>query len=299
MVKVRVPATTANMGAGFDALGAALKIYNYVCAEEISSGLEIIIKDEQTRTLVPTDERNLVYKTMKFLFSEARIEMPPVRIIQENNIPVTRGLGSSSASIVGGLVCANELAGRPFSKKELITLAARLEGHSDNSTSAFCGGFNVSVAQDNKIFYYTHKIDEELKFLVMIPDFQVKTREARNALPEKYSSGDVRYNISRSALFAASMMSGEYANLSVALGDKIHEPYRAKFICGYSSICEKAKELGALGTYISGSGPTLISLVLKEKSENLFKNMSEFVKKEHPEWCVLLTDADNSGAQII
>ncbi len=240
MIKVRVPATTANMGAGFDATGAALTLYNYVAAEIIPEGLEIIIDDEASGKIVPKDERNLVYKTMKHLFDKAGKKMPPLRIVQQNNIPVTRGLGSSSACIVGGLILANELAQRPFTKNELITMAARLEGHSDNSTSAFCGGFNVSLFENDEIFYHTHKIGEKLKFLVMIPDFQVRTKEARGVLPQKYSSDDIRFNISRSALFASFMCSGEYENLGCAFGDKIHEPYRAKFIDAYSDICKKA-----------------------------------------------------------
>lgn len=299
MVKVRVPATTANMGAGFDCLGAALSLYNYTEAEIIDDGLEIIIKNNNSRNTIPTDETNLVYKTMKYLFNKANKKIPPLKITQENNIPVTRGLGSSSASIVGALICANKMLGGIFSKNELLLTAAKLEGHSDNSTSAFLGGFNISVIENGNIFYDTHKITDDLKFLVVIPDFQVMTSKARNVLPPLYSIEDAKYNISRAAMFSTLMATGSYDMLRYGMGDKIHEPYRSKFIDGYELVVKKAEEAGTLGTYISGSGPTLVSLVKGKNANEAKKIMSEFLNESYPKWQVLLLNADNEGAVII
>ena len=297
-VKVRVPATTANMGAGFDSLGAAIKLYNYVEAEETDSGLLIEYTDKASAFL-PTDEKNLVYKSMKHLFDAADYRIGGLKLRLENNIPVTRGLGSSSACIVGGLMAANEISGKPFSKRELMCMAAKLEGHSDNSTPAFVGGFTVSVYENEDIFYYSHPIGNDLKFVLLIPDYAVTTKKARGTLPVQYSLKDVSFNISHAALTVAAIISGDYENLLCAVDDRIHEPYRKTFIEGYQKIHNRLKSYGALGTYISGSGPTMISLVEGDDAESFIADMKEYMKKSHPTWQIMLAEADNEGAKLI
>ena len=297
-VKVKVPATTANMGAGFDSLGTALKLYNYVEAEETDGGLLIEYTDKASAFL-PTDEKNLVYKSMKYLFDAADYRIDGLKLRLENNIPVTRGLGSSSACIVGGLIAANELSGKPFSQRELMCMAAKLEGHSDNSTPAFVGGFTVSVYENEDIFYYSHPIGNDLKFVLLIPDYAVTTKKARGTLPGQYPIRDVKFNISHAALTVAAMISGDYENLLCAVDDRIHEPYRKTFIEGYQKIHNRLKSYGALGTYISGSGPTMISLVEGEDAEGFMADMQEYMKKSHPAWQIMLAEADNEGAKLI
>lgn len=297
-VKVRAPATTANLGAGFDSLGAALKLYNYVEAEETDSGLFIEYTDPASAFL-PTDEKNLVYKSMKYLFDAAGYRSCGLKLRLENNIPVTRGLGSSSACIVGGLIAANELCGKPFSKRELMCMAAKLEGHSDNSTAALAGGFTISVYENEDIFYYSHPVGEDLKFVLLIPDYAVTTKKARGTLPGQYSLRDVSFNISHAALTVAAILSGEYENLLCAVDDRIHEPYRKTFIEGYQKIHNRLKSYGALGTYISGSGPTMISLVEGDDAEGFMADMQEYMKKSHPTWQIMLAEVDNEGAKLL
>ncbi|MBR4874352.1 MAG: homoserine kinase [Clostridia bacterium] len=298
-VKVRVPGTSANIGPGFDSLGLALTIYNYIEAEETESGLEIEILDAETKEFLPTDEKNLVYKAMKYLFEKADYNPKGLKLTLKSEVPVTRGLGSSSACIVGGLVCANELCGNKFSRRELMAMATKLEGHSDNVCAAMTGGFTVSVFNKEEIFYYSHKMKDDLKFVVLIPDYAVTTQKARNTLPGYYPKRDVAFNISHASLLVASIVSGDYENILCAMDDRIHEPYRKVFIDGYNKIYNKLKSYGSLGTYISGSGPTLISVVEADDAEFLYEDISEYMKKLYPAWTVMLLEADNEGAKII
>lgn len=298
-VKVRVPGTSANIGPGFDSLGLALTVYNYIEAEETESGLEIVVLDAKTKEFLPTDEKNLVYKSMKYLFDKAGCSPKGLKLTLNNEIPVTRGLGSSSACIVGGLTCANVLSGKPFSSREIMAMATKLEGHSDNVCAAVCGGFTVSVFQKDEIFYHSHKMGDGLKFLALIPDYAVITQKARNTLPGYYPRRDVSFNISHASLVVASVISGNYENLLCAMDDRVHEPYRRVFIDGYQKIYNKLKSYGSLGTYISGSGPTLVSVVEADDAELFFEDMSEYMQKAHPAWTVKLLDADNEGVKVI
>ncbi len=298
-VKVRVPGSSANMGPGFDSLGLALSIYNYIEATETEAGLEIEILDAETKEFLPTDEKNLVYKSMKYLFDKVGYQPKGLKLVLKSEVPVTRGLGSSSACIVGGLMCANELARAKLSKRQIVEMATAIEGHSDNVCAACVGGFTVSVYNKEEIFYYSHKIQGDLKFLVLIPDYAVTTQKARNTLPGYYPRREVAFNISHASLMVASMVSGNYENLLCAIDDKVHEPYRKVFIDGYQKIYNKLKSYGALGTYISGSGPTLVSVVEADDAEFFLEDITEYMSKTHPTWTIKLLDVDNEGVKII
>lgn len=298
-IKVRVPGSSANMGPGFDSLGLALTIYNYIEVEETQEGLVIEIKDAETKEFLPTDEKNLVYKSMKYLFEKADYTPKGLKLTLTSEVPVTRGLGSSSACIIGGLVAANELCGKKFSPREIMTMATKIEGHSDNVCAAYLGGFTVSVFDKDEVFYYSHKIKEDLKCLVLIPDYAVTTQKARNTLPGYYPKRDVAFNISHAALLVASMVSGNYDNLLCAIDDRVHEPYRKTFIEGYQKLYNKLKSYGALGTFISGSGPTLASIIEADDAESFLEDIREYTDKAFPTWSVKLLDIDNEGAKII
>ena len=298
-VKVRVPGSSANLGPGFDSLGLALSIYNYIEAEETAGGLEIEILDAETKEFLPTDEKNLVYKSMKCLFEKAGYTPKGLKLTLKSEVPVTRGLGSSSACIIGGLVAANELLGKKFSSREIITMATKIEGHPDNVCSAYLGGFTVSVFDKEEVFYYSHKIEGDLKCLVLIPDYAVTTQKARNTLPGYYPKRDVAYNIAHASLLVASMVSGNYGNLLCAIDDRVHEPYRKIFIDGYQKLYNKLKSYGALGTFISGSGPTLASIIEADDAESFLEDIKEYTDKAFPTWSVKLLDIDNEGAKVI
>lgn len=197
MIKIQVPATSANLGPGFDSLGLALKLYNRVLMEEYD-GIDISTSDGSS---VPTDENNLIYKSAKFLFELCGHSFHGLKLVQENNIPMTRGLGSSSACIVAGLVGANTLLKNPLSKDDLVNLAARLEGHPDNSTPAILGGLVTAVFDGNRVYSVKVPISGRLKFAAFIPNFELKTEVARAALPKEIPHFDDLLNFGSGNIF--------------------------------------------------------------------------------------------------
>jgi len=268
MIKIRVPATSANMGPGFDSLGVALTLYNYITIEESGCGLEINILD-QSKKFLPTDEHNLVYRSMKAVFDKIGYVPHGLKITMENNIPSNRGLGSSSAAIVGGLYGANALMGSPLSMDELLKMAIKIEGHADNVTPAVTGGFTVSVLQKGEHHYVRHKLKDDLCFAAIIPDFPLATKKARSILPRMVSYRDAVYNTGHSALLAASLISGDYSHIRVAVGDRLHQYYRKSLIPSMDEIFNICYRHKALGVYLSGAGPTLMAIIRKSDKDFL------------------------------
>ncbi|MGL4361820.1 MAG: homoserine kinase [Cellulosilyticaceae bacterium] len=294
MIKVKVPATTANMGPGFDSIGMALQMYNIVYAEEISEGLEIII--ENGNVGIPTDETNLIYKTICHFYDVIKRDVPGIRIIQKDTIPHTRGLGSSAACIVAGLHIANALSRSFFSKEELVQMAAQLEGHPDNTTPAILGGMTVGAMNEEDMKYVKINVAENIHFAVMIPNFTLATEKAREVIPEQISLKDGVFNASRAALLTASMITGDIENLAMAMEDRFHEPYREQLIPNMRQIFEHANKCGAKGSFLSGAGPTLIAVVKNVVSFR--REMVGFLDTLDVEWQVQMLQADQSGAKV-
>ncbi|MEI3579470.1 MAG: homoserine kinase [Acutalibacteraceae bacterium] len=295
MICVKVPATSANFGAGFDSLGAALNYYNLIEMEEYS-GCRIEILDD---TAVPTDESNLVYQTARALYEHCGRPFPGLHIRQRNRIPTARGLGSSSACIAGGLLGANELLGRPCTLDELVDLAAAMEGHPDNSTPALLGGFVAAAMENGHVYYARCPVPEGLGFVAVIPDFELKTADARRALPDSYVRADAVYNLSRSALMALSMAQGRLENLKIAAGDRLHQPYRLRLIPGAEEVFDFFDRQGAYASYISGAGSTLMALVDAARQEEFCRETEAFLKEAgHLGWKVLGLRA-GEGARVI
>ncbi len=297
MIKVRVPATSANMGSGFDSLGLALSLYNYVSIEKISTPTEIKIIGEG-EDFLPKSTDNLIYKCVKRVFDLAGEDMVNIRLVMENNIPITRGLGSSSASIVGGVFAANALLNEPFSRDKLLLLAAEIEGHGDNVTPAVFGGFCVNVPSKNKINYISTPVQGDLEFAVFMPDFFLQTKKSRAALPEKVLHRDAVFNLGRSALLTASIISGKYENIRVAMGDRLHQDYRKKFIPGMSEIFDLCYNNKALGVYLSGAGPAIIGM-LNGRSSVFSERVEPVLNKKMKNWHLKILSADNEGAVIL
>ena len=297
MIHIKTPATSANMGPGFDSLGVALTLYNELWVEEIPSGLEIIVKRKQAIE-IPEDETNLIYQTMAVFFKKAGQKIPGLRLIQEDNIPMVRGLGSSAACIVGGLLAANALCGGRASIEELAQIAAQIEGHPDNTTPAFFGSMVVGAQDENKMGYVKLDVPKDLVFATMIPDFPVSTHDARNVLPKEYSRADMVFNASRTALFVASICSGKYENLPMAMEDCVHQPYRKKLIPDMDNIFQAAKDNGALASYLSGAGSTLMSIVQESNVALFEENMKQYLKSIPHNWKLALLRPDTNGAQI-
>ena len=298
MMHIKVPATSANMGPGFDSIGIALELYNHLWFEEIEEGVEIIVKRKQ-EIEIPTDKNNLIYKTMVDFFAQTGNVMPGVRLIQEDYIPMVRGLGSSAACIVAGLLAANHLSGRHYCREQLAQIATKIEGHPDNSNPAFFGSMVVGALDQNETRYVRLDLPKELVFAIMVPDFPVSTEASRKVLPDRYTKKDAVFNASRAALLVASMYTGKYENLSMAMQDRIHQPYRNQLIPNMDRIFKAAKNYGALATYLSGAGSTLMAVLTEEKAEEFQQKMKAYLKAIPNEWELTLLKPDTKGAQLI
>lgn len=295
MFKIQIPATSANLGAGFDALGLALTFYNYVEMEE-SDKIDIASSDGLD---IPTDEKNLIYISAKDLFNVCGKRLEGLKLRQTNSIPMARGLGSSSACIIAGLVGANKMLGDPLTKDDLVDLSAQIEGHPDNTAPALLGGIVTAVFDGRKVHWVKQEVFTKLKFIAIIPDFELKTEQARACLPKEIAHKDAVYNLSRAALFSASLLTGKFENLKTAVDDRLHQPYRMELIPHCKDVFDIAYTHGAYGAYISGAGPTIMAIV--DENNTYFAGKMKFSLDNAGlnGWQVHEFRIDNEGTKII
>lgn len=283
---VKVPATTANLGAGFDSLGLALSLYN-------KTTLTI-----EESTNVGFDKDNLIYTSFLHFFRLIRKPVPYIQLKQYDDIPQSRGLGSSAACIVTGLQLANLVSESGFTKSQLLNIATTIEGHPDNVAPAIMGGLIANAVDSSKenakVFYSKTNIPIKLAFAVFSPTFSLETHTSRGVLPNSYSRSDTIFNISRASLFVSSMINGHFENLDIATQDCIHQPYRLDMIPGMSDIFKISKKNGSLATFLSGAGPSCLS-ILKVSEAIEFKKNVEKKLKEHEDWSLQILNADNKG----
>ncbi len=296
MVTVRVPASTANIGPGFDCLGIALNLYNTAEFELTDGGLQIDIKD--SATYIPVNENNYVYVGFKKVFDEAGKKFDGVHISLKSDIPVTRGLGSSSASIVLGLMGANKILNDRFTPEEILYMAYEIEGHPDNVAPALFGGFTVAVPERRRIVCTKTDVPADLTFAAMIPDFYFATKKSRGMLPKYVPLRSASYNVAHAALLTSAFSNGNYELLRTAVRDRLHQKYRFSKIRSGEYIIRSAKRYGALCGYLSGAGPTIIAVVDKE-SELFKEQMNNLIKANLSGWSLKLLKADNDGAVYI
>lgn len=295
MITLQIPATSANLGAGFDSLGLALSMYNQVEMEEYD-GISIQSTDD---VAVPQDETNLIYTSAKRIYDLCGKPFKGLKIVQTNRIPMTRGLGSSSACIIAGILGANHMLGNPFTPDDLVNMAAYIEGHPDNTTPALMGGIVTAVFDTQKVYWVKQEVDSHLKFVAMIPDFELSTELARKRLPAQVSHKDAVFNLSRAALFSASLLSGKYENLKVATCDRLHQPYRKDLIKGYADVVQAAYRLDAYGVYISGAGPTIMAIVDEKNTLFPLQIRRQLDALGLQGWRVEEMHIDNQGARVI
>jgi len=296
MFRVRVPASTANLGPGFDCMGIALKLYCEADFEQIDSGFQINITNEG-KEYVPQNENNLVFRAMKHLYSKAGKTLDGIKVSLNSSIPVTRGLGSSSSAIIAGLAGANHLLGNIFSPDDILYAAYEIEGHPDNVTPAYLGGFTIAVPDNKRIVYSQTNVKQDIKFAAMMPNFYLPTRKSRSLLPKHTSLANATYNIGRASLLAAALSKSDTGLLSVCFRDRIHQKYRFPHIRSGEYIIRAAKRLGACGGYISGAGPTIMCVVC-EKPREFEVKMNELIKTNLPDWRLVMLEADNDGVVI-
>ena len=296
MYRITVPATSANIGSGFDSSGITLRLYNTVYYERADS-INIMSLDAVE---VPTDSSNLIYRASEFLFEKAGERLDGLMLRQRNNIPMARGLGSSSACIVAGLLGANALLDNRFTRSELMNFAVGIEGHPDNVIPAFSGGFSTSVMGDNEtVMTARFDIEQTLCFIALIPPYELSTSVARSVIPKTVLHSDAVFNLSRSGLLTAAFASKDYRLLKEASKDRLHQPYRLSLISGAREVIDICESLGALATYISGAGSSIMAIVSPEMVE--FRDeVEKALKRDTKTGCYrsLWLTADNTGAVI-
>ncbi len=258
-VTVDVPATTANLGPGYDCLGLALGLHNTVTLS-LADADEVTINGEGVDCL-PRDRTHLVLGAAQAAADAAGEELPRLSLHQTNRIPLARGLGSSSAAIVGGIVAANELLMLGLDLREMLDIATAVEGHPDNVAPALLGGLTVCCTVGREVYAKRLDVARGLSCVVAIPDFEVATHDARRVLPDEVPHADAVFNLSRCGLVVAALTTGEFGLLAEAMRDRLHQPYRAPLVPGMEDAIEAAREAGAFGAALSGSGPTVAAFV--------------------------------------
>lgn len=288
MIKVSVPATSANMGPGFDCLGIALSLY-----------LRVSISKAETLCFEGCDDvfktsDNLIYQSFCYIFDKQLLPIPSVRFHIESDISSTRGLGSSAACIVAGLFAGNAWLGYPYSKDALFAMATKIEGHPDNVAPAIYGGMTASFMDSDLPSVVKFEIDERFQFGAWIPHFTLSTAKARSVLPKQVQYEDVVYNISRVAVLGKALETFQGEVVAKAMKDCIHQPYRQNLIPQYEEIDQFSRRHGALAVYLSGAGPTLMVVSDQDGVLEDIANHENF----SPTWQFHILQTDQIGVQI-
>ena len=298
-VTVTVPATTANIGVGFDCLGAALTMANEFQFTVVNNTkLKIIVEGEEADR-VGINENNLIYRSLLKLYQRIGQTPPNLEIKIKLGVPLSRGLGSSATAIVGGLLGANSLAGNPLTIEEIMNMAIEVEGHPDNVVPALLGNCLLSVKDNAQWQICPIRWHQDIVPVVAIPDFELSTEAARSVLPTEYSRADAVFNISRMGLLIRALETNNSEWLSSALADKIHQPYREQLIAGYSQVQQAAAKAGAYGMVISGAGPTLLALSDPARSDLLAESMTKAWANMGIKATVRSLAIDTEGAKVI
>jgi homoserine kinase len=306
-VRVQVPATTANIGPGFDCLGAALNLYNHfqftVLPEDAKTEGEPTLQIEVEgleAARVQTDDENLAYTSFCCLFRMLDLPIPNLHLKINLGIPLARGLGSSATAIVGGILGANALAGDPLSQERLLYLAIAIEGHPDNVAPALLGGCQLSALDPDEEISIMCPIrwSDKIVPIVAIPDFELSTAAARAVLPQQCSYPDAIFNMAHLGLLIKGLETAQGEWIRIALHDRLHQPFRTRLISGFSEVQKAALDAGAEGLVISGAGPTLLALSFAEVAPRVAAQMRSAWKLKGVTAQVSLLQIDEQGATV-
>lgn len=298
-VTVTVPATTANLGAGFDCIGAALTLHNHFKFQMVDGETQIFVTGAEAARVDTIYKDNLLYCAYVKLYEHLGKTPPPVKIEIALGVPLARGLGSSATAIVGGLVGANILAGEPLSQSQVMDLAISMEGHPDNVVPALIGGCRLAATSVDGWEICDIPWHESIVPVVAIPDFELSTKEARRVLPTEISRADAIFNISHLGLLLRALETGKTNWLQASLQDKLHQPYRSSLIQGYDAVNAAAINAGACGMVISGAGPTLLALTDTSHTIDVVAAMATAWKNVGVAAQVRALHIDNDGAKVI
>ena len=303
MIKIRVPATTANLGPGFDCLGLALKLYLNLEIEETEEGLVIEYQGEGAEKFsAKKKEDTLIWKSINLVLKRAYndIHKKGLKIRMLNEIPVTRGLGSSASAIMGGIMGAAKLYNIDLTNQEMLELALSLEGHMDNIVPALIGGLTLAYKTGQEEIRWTRiKTPPDLRIVLAIPEFALNTKEMRKVLPQKVALPEAIFNLSRSALLVNALQNSDWEVLAEAMEDRLHQPYRTPFIPGIEDMFSQIKKTGLAGAALSGSGPSVVSLTKMGSEEAISKIMKDSFLKAGITCRVFVLEADLDGTKLI
>lgn len=298
-VAVKIPASTTNLGPGFDVLGMALNLYNIVEMEVSDSCLNIEI-DGEGADIISKDETNLVYMSAKKIFEKIGEKIPPLNIKLNNNIPLARGLGSSGTAIIGGLIAGNVISSAGLTDQDILNMAAEIDGHPDNVAASIFGGIVISSMNNGNVAYMKIIPPKPIKVVVVVPDFHLLTTDARAVLPEKVDIQTAVFNIGRASLLVASLATGDFKHLSISTEDKLHQPYRAKLIPGFDDVFDAAKSVDSESAVaISGAGSSIVAFCCNDKSEQIGESMRKAFLKHNIKSDVMIMDIDYNGTEIL
>jgi homoserine kinase len=293
ILKVTVPATSANLGPGFDSLGMALAFYDEYELETTDTGLDISIDGEGSKSAAK-DESNLIYKSIKLVFDSVGEKVPGIRLRCKNSIPHGRGMGSSGAAVAGGvMLAAGLLANKKLSEQQLLEFATRMEGHPDNVAPALFGGLTIAWVDETGPHHKKLTVHRGISPLVLVAPNEMSTKLARSLQPESVPHTDAAFNVSRSALLVAALTQSPELMMS-ATEDRLHQNYRASAMPETSKLISKLREKGHPAV-VSGAGPSV--LVLDGDPQNRLEAM-DFVKKHFSEWRALALAVDFKGASL-
>ena len=304
-VTVRVPATTANMGPGFDCLGMALDIWNTIVvniddleAEGVGASGGIVSISGEGSDSLSTGDNNLVYRCFARVFDGMELPVPQVRIRCENEIPLGRGLGSSAAAVAGGLLAGSALSGANLSQDRILELAAEIEGHPDNAAAAVMGGCRIVVGDGEGFLTQVVNVPDELKAVLFVPDVPMPTEEARGLLPNMIDRQDAVFNIGRTALLVNALASGNLRHLQVATEDMLHQPARQQIFFPMKNIFRAAMSAGALGVFLSGAGSSVLALA-RDREYTIGYEMADAAMKSGVEGAIKVTQPTALGAHVV
>lgn len=293
-IHLRAPGSASNLGPGFDCLGLALTIYNRITVREVSgSGVNITITGEGAGDL-PEDDQNLFYSSAVAAAEMAGGSLPGLSVEMDNQIPLVRGLGSSSTAIVAGISAANLLLGEPLDTSDLLNLATRLEGHPDNVSPCLLGGFTISALKDGSVEHIRALPSPELRAIVVVPHFEIRTEAARKALPDAVPHRDAVFNVGHASLVTAALIKADFQILRTAMKDRLHQPYRAHLVPGIEQVLDAAESSGALGACLSGAGPTLLAFTVDD-GMNIKRAMLAAWKNVHIDANGYILQVDRDG----
>lgn len=300
-VSVRVPATSANCGPGFDTLGLACTLYNittYEVTEE--KGFRLEVSGEGEGILKPFGRNLAIASFLKVWNQVTDGKRIGLKIRMENKIPMSRGLGSSSSAIVAGLYAANILCGNFYDKGQLLDMATEIEGHPDNVAPALLGGFTICCMNETRVTSLRLLPPKKIKLIVVVPERRLSTALARQAIPASVPHKDAVYNTSRAALLVGALISGNYEYLSVALDDRLHQPYRAHLIPGLQDVFDAAKQAGAYNAVISGAGSSVMAYAPEQADcDFIAKSMMEAFNRNGESGTYHILDIDPHGVSEI